>query len=278
MDHPHSQSAGPYDYIGSAAHARQLQNDYQSALNRQRNESSGDRVAGWNEAVRLMQPRWDQLSATCDAQRERIAYLENLVASNLAATKSFTAESIAAIDDWKNHSNVLKEKAANLNAALEAERAKNVELSVMVTHLQEANSRVTARLTELQASNELLTEAHEEQMQLHERSVIFINSVVDTLSTILSEPTPAAEALKEQFNHSYHLQLQAAMELGVVGGGLTEDKLFAKKFPETRQVILHLLSTLSEPQHAVPKTPEPEVVLTYMDVDYTGEHNNDYLP
>lgn len=260
-------SPSPYQYYGSEA---QVLGDQFRATMRAKDQAAqhardlnSTYDNGWNDAMISLRPQWNALHQQIEAQKSRIAELERKVLA-IAADRD---EALVVIDEWADHSDKLKARNAEIVAQHDAAVAERDALAEVVTSLREANDRLQQQLQ--MSINELRTEkhAHAQHLLMHERSMIFVGSIVDAVQEILNEPdTEAAKVLKSRFGESHYNHLENAICLGVIDKPLQDDLLFRSNYPHVSGLIVKLLEQVGQSMSPADLDPS-EMDMTGDDVD-----------
>lgn len=247
-------SAGPYDYIGSAAHGRALQRDA---------EASAEQAArdGMLRGANSVTEQANIIIGGLNRDREQlILQVQNLQTKlNEAYAKSTRQNKDAdeAIDEWEAACDKLR---ANLNHAVgvansrkhtiddltqknevlvttnQALLTQNKELSGVIVTLQTANAKLLSDLRSMRKSNEISAEAMAAEIRSRESSTIFIHSVTGMLNELMTSGI-TREEVQRKFDEHYSAQLNLAMDLGIIHESIAYSPDFVANYPTTAALI-----------------------------------------
>jgi hypothetical protein len=245
--------SNPYNYIGSDAHVRSLENDARvsshnadvDARARARrafaNGESEGYGRGWDDAViegnaviALRKSEIVKLQEQNQLQANRIVALENQYMETVRECED-------AIEKWESHSNKLKAMVLEQRATLEAAANETTTLKGLLTSLTEANQRLNHQITEQQSNHSSATTETAKKLALHERNHIFIHAITRALDDLLTDESGAIATLKKAFQDHYPDCVLEAQQASLIEHQLEHDAEFASNSPVIRQAILRLL-------------------------------------
>lgn len=217
------------------------------------NGYTAGRLSGWNQAVdlgnadmreqksitRQVEAQRDALQAEVDRQQQLIAQLEaRLDAERAAATKT--------IAQWKTYSEGLKAQRDQAQQKLDA-------LQGVVTQLRATTSRIEAQLCAMTESRDNIASDHAQQLWLHQRGLVFIDTVRNVLETLTGDDCPYAEEVRDMFSSAWQEEVQRAIETGHMKESPIHDPSFVLAYPQTGQLIVEMLQRAGQQYN-----PEPE--------------------
>ncbi|REH35611.1 hypothetical protein DFR26_2217 [Paraperlucidibaca baekdonensis] len=242
-------SSNLYNYIGSEAHVRSLENDaWHDQIAARRNskrafangESEGYRN-GWCDAI----AQSDTQVHKGNAEIERLFLLNQEQASRIEALEKQHTETVAesedAIAQWQNHSDKLKTMIHEQRTTIEAAANENTTLKGLLTSLTEANQRLNQQINQQTENHEKSITEVNKQLTLYERNQIFIYAISRAIVDVLSSEDIASTTLKKAFQKHYFDCVLEAQESGLIEHQLVHDEQFSNSSPEIKQTILRLL-------------------------------------
>ena len=217
------------------------------------------RLSGWNQAVRLgneelegqkditrqVATQRDALQAEVNRQRQLIAQLEaRLDAERAAATKT--------IAQWKTYSEGLKTQRDQVQQKFDA-------LQGVLTQLRATTSRIETQLSVMTEDRNKAASDHAQQLWLHQRGLVFIDTVRNVLETLTGDECPYAEEVRDMFSSAWQEEVQRAIEAGHMKESPIHDPSFVLAYPQTGQLIVEMLQRAGQQYN-----PEPEATEDFL--------------
>ena len=223
------------------------------------------RLSGWNQAVDLsnadmreqksmtiqIAAQRDALQAEVNRQRQLIAALEARVdAERTAANKT--------IAQWKVYSEGLKTQRDDARGKLDALQGVVTQLRESTTRIEGELKAMTTERDQVSADHESLAAKHAQQLWLHQRGLVFIDTVRGVLETLTGDDCPYAEEVREMFSSAWQEEVQRALDAGHIQASPIHDPSFVLAYPQTGQLIVEMLQRAGQ--------------------QYNPESDDDYLP
>lgn len=206
-----------------------------------RNGYNVGHTAGWNEAVaidtvamdeqkditRQVAAQRDVLQAEVSRQRQLIAQLEaRLDADRAAATKT--------IAQWKTYSEGLKTQRDQVQQKFDA-------LQGVVTQLRATTSRIEDQLSAMTEARDKAVSDHAQQLWLHQRGLVFMNTMYGVLSALNDDTCPYVEEVRDLFAATWQEEVEQAVELDRMQESPVNDPSFVLAYPQMSSLISEMV-------------------------------------
>lgn len=211
-------------------------------------------TAGWNELINITNPAMDRqqgitrqveaqrdaLQAEVDRQQQLIAQLEaRLDAERSAATKT--------IAQWKVYSEGLKTQRDLVQQKFDA-------LQGEVTQLRTTTARIGGELNVMTQARDKVAVDHAQQLWLHQRGLVFMNTMNGVLSTLNDDTCPYVEEVRDLFAATWQDEVAQAIEAGRMQESPVNDPSFVLAYPQMSTLIGDMLHRAGQQYNPVDET------------------------
>lgn len=206
-----------------------------------RNGYSVGHTDGWNEGAevatvamneqkditRQVAAQRDVLQAEFNRQRQLITQLEaRVIAERDAATKT--------IAQWKVYSEGLKTQCDQVQQKFDALQGK-------VTQLRTTSARIEGELNVMTQARDQVAADHAQQLWLHQRGLVFMNTMYGMLSALNDDTCPYVEEVRDLFAATWQDEVAQAIEAGRMQESPVNDPSFVLAYTKMSTLIGDML-------------------------------------
>lgn len=182
----------------------------------------------------------DGLQAEVNRQRQLITQLEaRVIAERDAATKT--------IAQWKVYSEGLKTQRDQVQQKFDA-------LQGEVTQLRTTTARIGGELNVMTQARDKVAVDHAQQLWLHQRGLVFMNTMNGVLSTLNDDTCPYVEEVRDLFAATWQDEVAQAIEAGRMQESPVNDPSFVLAYTKLSTLIGDMLHRAGKQYNPVDQT------------------------
>lgn len=205
-------------------------------------------TAGWNEAATAGNVEMDaQLLITQEVARQRdilqseVDRQRHLIAALEARVDAERTEANKTIAQWKVYSEGLKTQRDDARSKLDALQVDMKQLRDTSTRIEGALKAATQACNQATVDYTTLATTHAQQLWLHERGLVFINTMYGVLSALNNDACPYAEEVRDLFAATWQDEVDQALEAGRMKASPVHDPSFVLTYPQMSSLISEML-------------------------------------
>lgn len=217
---------------------------------------------GWNESIEVSTPILNEqkdITRQVEAQRdalqadvERQHHIITLYASLVAADKASASKKI---EKWKAYSEELKTQRDEARQKLEARViTERTAANETIAKWKAYSEGLKAQRNQVSADHTRLANEHAQQLWLHQRGLVFMNTMYGVLSTLNDDTCPYVEEVRDLFAATWQDEVSQALEAGRMQESPINDPSFVLAYPQMSTLIGDMLHRAGQQYNPVDET------------------------